>query len=96
MQVTDTLGSLCLCLGLRNRGQQKGSEDSDDGDDDQKFDQGKGQRARADRVSLAALSLGVHILIPEPGLIASWSRTSDYTDLDIIPFWGDIQTPACR
>jgi hypothetical protein len=44
-------------------------------------------------VSLAAFSLGVHILIPEPGLIASWSRTSDYTDLDIIPFWGDIRTP---
>ena len=25
-----------------------------------------------------------------------WCCLSDYTDLDIIPFWGDIQTPALR
>ena len=37
MKIIDALNSLRSCFGLRNCRQQKRGENSDDGDDDQKF-----------------------------------------------------------
>ena len=39
MKIIDALNSLGSCFGLRNCHQQKRRQNSDDGDDDQKFNQ---------------------------------------------------------
>ena len=39
MKIIDALNSLGSCFGLRNCHQQKRGENSDDGDDDQKFNE---------------------------------------------------------
>jgi hypothetical protein len=41
MQITDALGALRFRLGLRNRGEQKGGEDSYDGNDGQQLQEGE-------------------------------------------------------
>ena len=70
MQITDTLGSLRSRLGLRNRGEQKGSEDTNDGNDDQKLDQRECGRVAVRQVPPGAYNLSADartiILTPDP------------------------------
>jgi len=39
MQIVDALNALCSCLGVGKRWQQQCGEDSDDGNDNQQFDE---------------------------------------------------------